>query len=636
MPYVRQAKTSFTAGEIAPELLGRHDLKSYENGAARLRNVVVKSTGGVSRRPGLAFVDTVPGPARLIAFAFNTEQDYLLAVVDGGMRVFRDDALATTAVTPWTEAQLDQLSWTQDADTLIVCHPEVAPRRITRTGHTSWTIAGFTFDTDATTGACKQPYFRFAPATVTLTPSATTGTITLTASASLFQAGHVGARFRLDGKEVQISAVTSGTVATGSVIQTLTGTAATKNWDEQAFSPVRGWPLTAAFHQSRLVFGGSRDLPNRIWMSRTAAPENFDLGTGLDDEGIEFGLLADQVNAVCALFPGRHLQVFTSGAEWMVSGEPLTPERVEVRRQTRVGSPPDRFIPPRNVDGATLFVAHSRRALHEFVYTDLDQAYAAADLALLAPHLFVPLIVDLDFDAMRRLVLAITDDGYLAALTIYRSEQVAAWTRFDMDGAFRRCAVVGDDTYVLVERGEFWCIERFDGAFGTDSCLAGTATPATAAWSGLEHLEGREVRVVADGSDLGTKTVEDGELAIDRVASAIEIGLSFRHEVMPLPLVLEPLAGGHVAPMRLVRARFRLEASAALQIDTGRGLQPVPFQSVGGGGLLDAAPARFTGDKEVRALGWVRGPEQPLWRIEQDSPLPCTILSVMTEAKGAD
>lgn len=635
MPYLRLAKTNFTSGEIAPELLGRHDLKGYENGAALLRNVLVKPTGGVARRPGLAFVDILPGPARLLAFAFNTEQDYLLAIVDGEMRVFRDDALATTVATPWTEAQLDQLAWTQNADTLIVCHPDVAPHRITRTGHTTWTVEPFAFDTDTTSSARMQPYFRFAPAAITLTPSATTGTITLTASAAVFDVGHVGVRFRLDMKEVQITAVSSATVATGTVMQTLTGAAATANWDEQAFSAVRGWPVTAAFHQSRLVFGGSRDLPNRIWMSRTAAPENFDLGTGLADEGIEFALLADQVNAVRALFPGRHLQVFTSGAEWMVGGDPLTPEGVEARRQTRIGSPVARHVPPRNVDGATLFVAHSQRALHEFVYTDLEQAYAAADLALLAPHLFERPVVDLDFDLGRRLVLAVTDDGRLAALTLYRAEQVAAWSLFETDGAFRHVAVVGDDAYVLAERGELWCVERFDGTLGTDSSLAGTATPATAAWSGLDHLDGRTVRVVADGKDVGDLPVSEGEVVLPHAASSVAIGLAFWHDVAPLPLVLEPMAGGQIAPLRLVRARFRLETTAALRLDVGRGFQSVPFQALGDS-LLDAAPVLFTGDKEVRGLGWVRGPERHLWRIRQDSPLPCTVLSVMTEAKGAE
>src|SRR5690606_22363848 len=104
-----------------------------------------------------------------------------------------------------------------------------------------------------------------------------------------------------------------------------------------AFSSVRGYPITVAFHQDRLVIG-SRDLPNRLWFSQSGDLFNFNLGAGEDDEAIEFAILSDQVNAIRGIFSGRHLQVFTSGAEWMVTGDPLTPQTVQLKRQTRVGS----------------------------------------------------------------------------------------------------------------------------------------------------------------------------------------------------------------------------------------------------------------------------------------------------------
>src|SRR5699024_2382640 len=103
--------------------------------------------------------------------------------------------------------------------------------------------------------------------------------------------------------------VASPTVATATVEGTLAGTAATRDWEEAAFSAARGWPVSACFHQDRLVLGGSRDLPNRLWLSRTGDLGHFGLGTGLDDEAIEFALVGDQVNAIRAVFSARHLQV---------------------------------------------------------------------------------------------------------------------------------------------------------------------------------------------------------------------------------------------------------------------------------------------------------------------------------------
>jgi hypothetical protein len=82
MPHLRSYKTSVTAGELSDDLLGRSDLRAYENGARRLHNVFIRPTGGVSRRAGLRFVDTARGPGRLISFEFNVEQVYLLVLAD--------------------------------------------------------------------------------------------------------------------------------------------------------------------------------------------------------------------------------------------------------------------------------------------------------------------------------------------------------------------------------------------------------------------------------------------------------------------------------------------------------------------------------------------------------------------------
>ncbi|MYE60395.1 MAG: hypothetical protein F4X35_12820 [Alphaproteobacteria bacterium] len=82
MTRINTLKTSFSAGELSPRLAGRPDLAAYRDGARRLRNVTVHPTGGLSRRPGLAFVEAAPGPGRLAAFEFNTEESYLLLFTD--------------------------------------------------------------------------------------------------------------------------------------------------------------------------------------------------------------------------------------------------------------------------------------------------------------------------------------------------------------------------------------------------------------------------------------------------------------------------------------------------------------------------------------------------------------------------
>jgi hypothetical protein len=483
-------------------------------------------------------------------------------------------------------------------------------------------------------GVDYRPYFKYADSDVTVTPSSTTGTITLTASTNVFNAAHAGTRMRVKGIDIQITSYASPTVVDGTLIQDLDNTDATTDWQEQSFSSFRGWPISVAFHQDRLVIGGSRDLPNRLWFSKSGDIWNFDLGDGLDDESIEFAILSDQVNAIRAVFSGRHLQVFTSGAEWQVTGTPLTPETVQINRQTRIGSNTDRTILPVDVDGATIFVARNGKELREFLYTDIEQAYQATDLSLLARHILNNPI-DQAFDKRNRLLHLVLEDGRLATLTNYRAEQVSAWTLQTTNGEFQSISVVGDDVYVLVKRNGAYMIELFDENVYLDSALTGTSETATLAWSGLDHLDGQSVSIVADDIVLPNQIVSGGSVILTSPATNVIIGLSFTHICEPLP----PSAlsnNGAGRAVRLIEAIFRVEDTASLRLDVGRGLDDIPLRDFDDGVILDAPVESVSRDITVKAFGWHKDLTKPLWRIEGESPLPFTLLSVTTELKVND
>lgn len=633
MTRIRDIKTNFTAGEVSPELLGRSDLRAYENGALALRNVFIKPTGGVTRRAGLNYIDTARGGGRLIAFEFNTAQTYLLVVTDGKIDIYAGGVLDETVDSPWSESQIGQLAWTQSADTLLLVHPDVAPRRLTRSNDGSWALVEWSFFVDED-NVRRQPYFKFADTGVTVTPSGTSGSITLTASSPSFAAGHEGTRMRVGGKQVQITDFESATVVSATVIETLSGTAATIDWEEQAFSPVRGYPVTVAFHQDRLVIGGSRDLPNRLWFSKSGDLFNFNLGEGLDDESIEFAILSDQVNAIRGIFSGRHLQVFTSGAEWMATGDPLTPTSVQIRRQTRVGSIINRYVPPIVVDGATLFMARNKQEIQEFLYTDLEQAYQSTDLALLSRHMIYD-PVDMDYDQRRRLLFMVRGDGKFSALTVFRAEQVTAWTLHETAGEVKSVAVVGEEVYMLVLRGDDYFIELLEEGYNLDSALKGQSVTPKTTWAGLDHLEGLSVSIVADGRLVPDQTVMGGSITLAEAASAVEVGLAYAHIIEPLPpSVLNGAASSR--KVRLVEGVYRIHESAALRLDVGRGLHDITLRQIGEDEILDAPPPMVSGDIRVRALGWLADATKPIWRIEQDAPLPFTLLSVATELKVND
>ncbi len=631
MTRIRDMKTTFTAGEVSRELLGRGDLRAYDNGALALRNVFINPTGGVTRRRGMGYIDAAAGDGKLIAFEFNTQQTALLVMTDGKIDVYSGGVLEQAIAAPYSLAQISQIAWTQSADTLLLTHPDVPPKKLVRSVGGVWTMSDWSFFTDG--NIVHQPYYKFVDAQVTLSPSGTSGSITLTASQDVFTAAHEGIRLRVKGKEVEVTDFDSPTVITVTTIEDLPDSTPTIDWYEQAFSAARGYPVTVAFHQDRLVIGGSRDLPNRLWFSKSGDLLNFDLGEGLDDEAIEFSILSDQVNAIRGIFSSRHLQVFTSGAEWMVTGDPLTPTAVQIRRQTRTGSRIDRYIPPVNVDGATLYAARSGNELYEFLYTDLEAAYTSTDLALLSRHVLgVPM--DQDYDRKNRLLYVVREDGKFASLTVFRAEQVSAWTLHETDGAVKSVAVVGDEVYMLVQRGEAHLIELLDDRLYLDSALSGEAGAPALIWSGLDHLEGKMVSILADGAIMADQEVQSGSVTLSEPASAVQIGLPYTHIIEPLP----PNEAGQVGAgrkIRLIEGIFRVQDTAAMRLDVGRGLRDVSLSRFDDG-LLDVPNPQISGDIRIRALGWQKSGVAPLWRIEQNAPLPFTLLCVTSEIKVND
>ncbi len=635
MSQILNHKTNFTSGEVSEDVLGRTDLTCYDNGANTLKNVFIDAIGGVERRAGLRLIEKIPNALRLIPFSFNTEQTYLFVVCPNLIRIYRAENQIATLQTPWAADDIPFLNWTQSADTLLVVHPDYAPVMITRQVGETWSLTNWVYET-SDDGALHQPYARFKETTITLKPSQTTGSISLSASAAVFEAGHVGVRFQLHGGEVTVTNVLTSQIAEATVTKTLSGTSATTEWKEAAFSPVHGYPTSVTFFQSRLVIGGSRDLPNRLWLSKTSRIMNFDLGSGNDDEAIEFSILSDQVNAIRAVVPGRHLQVFTSGAEWMVSGDPLTPTNIQLKRQTLVGSPLYASVPPIDVSGATLFVAGSGREVREFLFQDIEQAYQAKNVSLLSSHL-IRYPIDMAYDAGRRIVYVVMNDGTMATLTNYRTENVLAWSHQETQGLFLAACVVGNDVFVLTKRGNDICLETFDDTVSTDCALLGEDTESThELWSGMSPLMGKTVKIVADGIVVPDVTIDSDYLTVPFACQKIEVGLGFTHEIVPLPPVSADIGAGPLKAVRLIQARFRVVRTGSVEVDVGNGLQEVMIPKFSGDFLLDKDQEAKTKDICVRALGWVRDGMTPLWRIKSDKPKPCKIVSVTTEMKVSD
>jgi len=197
-------QTNFTSGELDPLVRSRVDINSYANALERAKNVVCQPQGGVRRRPGTRFINELGGtPAngvRLVPFEFSVDDSYMLCFTTNRMYVYKDKVLITningsgldylnTSGFNLTGSHMDHLVWTQSADTLIIVHEDQRPIQIVRgASDSSWTISNITFD--------YVPNYAFSLSTsnpaASITPSDVSGKVTITASAGVFNSGHVG------------------------------------------------------------------------------------------------------------------------------------------------------------------------------------------------------------------------------------------------------------------------------------------------------------------------------------------------------------------------------------------------------------------------------------------------------------
>ena len=639
MTNIFTSKTNFTGGELSTDLLGRVDLNAYHNGAFALKNVFVEPTGGIHRRPGLKYIASLTSSGRLITYDLSTTEQYLLILMNQRLDIYHDNTFVTTISTPWTLSQINNVQWAPlQNQGVIFVHPDTQPILIKKSGNT-WQKSNFSFMTE--NGCILQPYHRFCDDSITISSSGCLNNVTLTASAAVFSANHLNKQFKLAEGYVTITAVTDSTHAQATVLKQLvsgdnigenTALQATRAWGEPAFSSEHGWPATVCTYQSRLVFGGSKSLPNTLWLSQSGDIANFETGSGYDADAIEFDILSDQSNKICALFAGRHLQIFTTSAEWMVSGDPLTPSAIQLKRQTQVGSSDTRFIPPIGIDGATIFAAKNGHEIREFLFSDLEGMYQATDLSLLSSHL-IQNPTDMAYDKNERQAYIVMNTGKVATLTSFRSEDLQSWTEQTTDGNFLAVGVLGNTAYFIVKRGNAYQLECFDENCHTDSALQINAGSATTTVSNLNILNNKTVAIVADDIVLSKQTVQNNTIHLVHAAQQFEIGLPFSHIVIPLPPAASSISGAApVAASRLVRAVFRVIGTRSLEIDTGTGIHQELVPNLANY-ILDSANETKTQDIVIHCLEWKRSPTAPLWEIKGDTPLPFKLVSVTSDIK---
>ena len=561
-------------------------------------------------------------------------------------------------ISPYPASAVNQLKIAQIGDIAYITHPSYKPRKLTRSGVTSWAIA----ELDYQLGPCKD--FNEGATTITLSGTLTEGgSSTWTASTSIFVASDVGTVWAIAKSTDQsivgyakMTAYTSATVATFTNQSDLTAVTvtATTNWKYPSWSETYGWPRAVAFHEQRIFYGGTTTEPLTVWGSiDNASYENFDIGTGAADDAVIFEL-SGVVNTIQWLKSnGNFLVAGTYGGLAFIgsgSGDvSLNPTNVRARVGASFGASTIQAVQSND----NVIYAHSNnKSIYKAQYDDVTLQYRAFDFNDFNNDILADGITT-DMDVVEQpdvAVVAVGSDGKLKLLSYDETQgsgnfPLLGWYEYDFGGNVKSVAVVpttGDDRiWVIVERVINASTKKYveyidisDNDYYVDCGISYSGT-ATRTFTGLSHLEGEAVSVWGDGSYAGDYTVASGSITIPTSKTAIEeafIGLAYNADWVSMPIAIPLQETGNTTQTVL----SRINELQVVLFKTGSGLSigkdldnllDVPFRTTYDA-MTEAVPlygATLPDIKQITFNGtWTR---QPYIAIRHNLPLPCTVVA---------
>lgn len=374
--------------------------------------------------------------------------------------------------TVFTENEVFDAHFTQLNDVIWITHPNHPPQKLIRTSANEWSIANFAF--------IGGPFLDDNTTTVTITASATVGTVNLTVTpttTSLFTVsastlGHHGAYWMIGGLAqtntttglqevgyVQISHVINGYTATATVIKNLKVATATAVWAEGAWSSVRGYPSRVALHDWRLFFARTNHEPNKEWGSKVFIYEDYALGTQAADDALNLAFASNESNEVQWLASAGNLIAGTYGGAFVTnskSADTITPDNAHADEQVGFGS---ESIMPKKIGNFLYYVQRFGKKIRELFYFFDQETYKAVDRTILAPHILDSGVVDMAVQQNPESILyCVLTSGTLATMTREVDQDVTAWAEHTTAGTYTSIAIIPsqsynyDEAWVIVER----------------------------------------------------------------------------------------------------------------------------------------------------------------------------------------
>jgi hypothetical protein len=657
MPFFR-LKRSFTSGELDSILDARVDLDRYKTGCKQLRNMYILPQGPVRRRSGMKFVadfsaifTAVGGfqDVKIVEFSFDETQSYCIILVEGVTteRIYfaYNTGLIADPVTPtnpyyittadsWSDATCD----TTDTDETVTMDDTSRVRvgaAVTGTGIPADTVVVEV--TDSTTIELNNAATA-TNADVSLSFSYDWG---FDVSEMYFaQSGDIIFITQANQKPLELKRLGHDDWK----IEEAYFTDQPEDWDD-----TNGWPTKVSFFEQRSVFASNGTKKRTLWFSESGNLYSFAVSSPqVESDACTFTLGSGQQNKIQWLSSARNLLVGTLGDEFAVSGQgsPLSYSSISATRQTNQGG---ETLPPIMVGPATLFIERLGRSVVEFIYDYTYDSYKATDITMLAPHFTREYsITDWAFQQTPNgIVWCVRSDGVLLGLTYQREHKVVGWHMHTTDGTFLSVASTPnstnreDDVWFMVKRtingSDKYYLEKFAPEFNADDTTEAYFLDSfleydgvsTSTISGLGHLEGETVSILADGAVQADKVVASGQITLDTAATQAVVGLAYTSTLQIYPLDIELKDGTTLGrTKRITNLTVLLDNSLGMKMGREQdGLEEQPFRVPAD--LTGTAVPLFSGPKKcIFPEGFE---EQENVFVVQEQPLPLTVLGTVEE-----
>lgn len=683
---VRALPFAFSASQSMVLEFGHQYLRFHTGGATLLEaaQAITSIASSVVTQPAHGYVagDVVYiGNRFLLVAAVPDANTYSVVDTISGASVTPSGATAARVykiTTPYAAADLFALKFTQDADVLTISHPSYATRELRRLAATNWTLTAPALGTATApptglvvtpvagsgTSYAKNHYYKVTTVVdgveESLPTAAVLGTVDLTLPGAYNGMNWV-APVGVTSPTFRVYKATGGPDRIFGYIGETSGLnfiddniipdySSTPPFDVLRLDTAGNYPAAVTYHDQRRVFGGPTSNPQAIFMTRVGTESDLSVSYPAQaKDAISIRIKAQQQNAIRHLVPLSDLLALTAGGVWRVYSSDdgaLLPANVAARPQSFDGCSDVR---PLLTGSAVLFVENTGKRVRDIAYSNEARGYITDDRSILAPHLFNRYtLADAAFQRNPdKIAWFVRDDGTLLSMTYMPEQQVFAWSQHVTDGAFESVCVVPEDNqdvlYAVVRRTQgtytYRAIERmaareFDtqaDAFFVDSGFTYDG-PAVETLSGLWHLEGRSVVVLADGGVLGRFTVTAGAITLPVAARKVQVGLPFTTDIQTLPLAVEAaVAAGQGAVKAINYAYLLVNRTGPLQVGPNEdSLREVQLRT----NEPYDTPPRLK-DEEVDILidpDWTTAGQ--MW-IRSSDPTPCTISAITLQVNLA-